>query len=239
MHTNTILPVSPLDESLRACDRQHHYYHYQSSVQYLWLARTYEALGEYEEARVCYDKAIFQDHWNREAIIGKQQGFLGFIEPPTYDKHPLFDLEFCTELGISPTPASLAHDDAVHAMLRHDYESAIHGFDRAIQVDLTHSNSYFGKGKCAFLMQDYILASICFREAIRLSHLAHDGYHRHASDLHAQRARWYERKGEVDLAIADYSKALDLNTRNLEARTSRGLLYQVKGNTRMAEADLL
>ncbi len=227
-----------MDESLRVCDRQHHHYHYQASAQYLWLARTYEALGEYDEARVCYDKAIFQDHWNQEALDGKQAGFRGVIAAPTYDRHSLFDGPFRHAIGQPLSAASGAHDDAAHALLEHHYGSAMHGFDRAIHLEPDFSNAYFGKGKCAFLMQDYHTASDALREAIRLSHRAHDRYHRHASDLHAQRGRWHERKGNVDLAIADYSKALDLDNRNQDARIARGLLYQMKGNARMAEEDL-
>ena len=53
------------------CDRYHHHYHYQASAQYLWLAETLRALGRTEYALAAYDKAIFQDHLNQEAINGK------------------------------------------------------------------------------------------------------------------------------------------------------------------------
>src|ERR1700753_3853410 len=47
-----------------ACDAYHHYYHYQSSAQYLWLATTLRVLGRTNEAIVAYNNAIFQDHFN-------------------------------------------------------------------------------------------------------------------------------------------------------------------------------
>lgn len=239
MQTNTILPASPFDEPLRVCDRQHHYFHYQSSAQYLWLARTYDALGEYEEAKNCYDKAIFQDHLNMEAIEGKQYGHQGIVTPPKYDKHPSRDRDFCAAIGQPVSSVTLVHDQGVLFMETHQYEKAFLCFDAAVYESPEHSNSYFGRGKCQFIQQQFVAACSDFREAIRLSHHMHDSYHRNASDLHAQRARWFETQGEMDLAIADYSKALDLFRQNRDVRLSRSALYRKKGNVRMAEEDLL
>jgi len=55
------------------CDGYHHYYHYQSSAQYLWLGRALQLLGKYEDAAKSYKNSIFQDHFNAEALKWKKE----------------------------------------------------------------------------------------------------------------------------------------------------------------------
>lgn len=47
----------------------------------------------------------------------------------------------------------------------------------------------------------------------------------------------YRRKGDIDRAIADYSKAITLNPRDADFYTNRGIAYSIKGNVDRAIAD--
>lgn len=76
-----------------------------------------------------------------------------------------------------------------------------------------------------------------YLEALRICNDRHQRYHRHASNAHLSRGRWHEAQGNLDLAIADYSKALDLNSKNQDALHARATLYRLKENPRLAEAD--
>lgn len=76
-----------------------------------------------------------------------------------------------------------------------------------------------------------------FAEALQVCAKRHDAYHHHASGAHLARGTWFEENGLHDLAVADYSKALDLNGKNIDAIRSRARLYRMKDNIRLAEAD--
>ena len=52
------------------------------------------------------------------------------------------------------------------------------------------------------------------------------------------RGRAYLNKGQYDQAIADFSKALELDPNDAEAYTLRGLIYSVLGIDRQAIKDL-
>ncbi len=47
----------------------------------------------------------------------------------------------------------------------------------------------------------------------------------------------YQVKGDMDRAIADYSKAIEINPKEAQAYTNRGIAYAAKGNTDRAIAD--
>ncbi len=214
-----------------ACDAWHHYYHYQSSAQYLWLAYTYDALGQQKEASTAIDKALFQDHFNAEALERKKNGTRHEgrgVNIPHYDKHPLLDGEFCLSIGESPSQATLMHDEGIKALEQGEYTTASHYFNTAIAVDPQHSNSFFGLGKTAFVQQDYEKSREVFTEATRLSHLRHNAYHRLASNAHFERGKTFLAQGEMDLAINDFNKALDLWHQNEEAIKMRSDLYAAR-----------
>lgn len=51
------------------------------------------------------------------------------------------------------------------------------------------------------------------------------------------RAGAYKAKGDSDQAIADYTKAIEANSRYADAYASRGIVYQIKGDNDRAIAD--
>lgn len=218
------------------CDFYHHYYHYQSSTQYLWLAEALRVLGRNSEALVAYSNAIFQDHFNQEALSGKAQLETGEKRGrviPSYDKHPLRDAEFCVSTGQMPDATTKLHDKAVAGCLAGSYAQVL----SLIPPDTTHSNSRFLLGKCWFHLQRYGKAADNFIEAIRISHMHHDQYHHHASTQHFLRGSAFFYGGKIDLAIVDFTKALDLNRHNQEARQARARAYKAKGNLQLARED--
>lgn len=219
-----------------SCDAYHHYYHYQSSAQYLWLAETLRILGKTNEAIVAYNNAIFQDHFNQEALDGKKQLLAEKSFPlcvPRYDKHPVMDAEFCASIGELPNAGTKSHDKAAAAYLAGNYALIL----SLISPDTMHGNSRFLLGKCWFHLQRYGKATDNFKEALRISHSYHDRYHHYASTQHFLRGATQFYGDNIDLAIADFSKALDLNRHNAEARLARARAYKAKGNLRMAQMD--
>jgi len=78
-----------------------------------------------------------------------------------------------------------------------------------------------------------------FAEALRIFGARHERYHHHASALHVARGKMYVELAELDLAINDLTKALDLNRHNREAIILRSDLYGQRGSWQLAEADEL
>jgi tetratricopeptide (TPR) repeat protein len=224
------------------CDAWHHHYHYQASAQYLWWGEVLLALG-HPEAHSAFTKAVFQDHSNPEAIRRKA-GDRSAPHAPTYASHPASDAAFCMSIDRPLTQASRLHDEAIGALAQQEYPAALALLERAITCDANHSNSHFARGKCFFLQYlnapdtTYLAeADMALTEAIRLSHRDHDSYHRQASADHVARGALFLMQGNTDLAVADFSKALDLFAKNDEARRLRAQAYRAKGNLLLAQAD--
>ncbi len=125
------------------------------------------------------------------------------------------------------------HDEAVSHYLAGDYIQAL----LVLPADTHHSNSHFLRGKCRFQLKAYREAYEEFSEAVRLSHIRHDVYHRFASQQHVWRGEKLFDEGHIDLAIADFTKALDLYDGNKDAMKARAVAYYAKGNIRLAQAD--
>ena len=219
-----------------ACDHFHHFYHYQSSAQYLWLAETLRAPGRTEEMISAYDKAIFQDHMNDEAIEAKNNSARDRVVP-VYDIHPASDAEFCKSVGRAAGEATKRHDEATAFFTAQNYAAALIAIDNAIAADAAHSNSYFLRGRIYFMQGEYEKARADLEESIRLAHLDHEAYHRFASEEHLARAKKFLGEEEYDLAITDCTKALDLDHKNKEALQTRAEIYRAKGSLQLAEWD--
>ena len=192
-------------------------------------------LGREEEAGSALERSIFQDHFNAEALEAKKNAARTAV--PNYDKHPLLDEPFLKSIGKQSLAQTSNHDRAASAFAERDYEKGCSLLDKAIGSGPPHSNSFFLRGKCRFMQGQYGLAQEDFSEAIRLSHMEHDAYHRAASEEHFKRGLDYYSREELDLAVSDFTKALDLHRGNKKALEARANAYRAKGNVQLAEAD--
>ena len=230
-------------DTITHIDSYHHHYHFQSSTQYLWLGEVLCILEDYEGAFSAFKHALFQDHLNQYAKAGiafctaqregKNNGTYEARGMFHYANHPLFDSAFCASVGLPYSDAGRQHDEAARFYQLGDYLYAFH----LLNVESSHSNSHLLAGKCLVGLKRYTQAVTHFNEAIRLSQRMHEEYHRFASDAHLHRGNVAFGRDEPDIAIAEYSKALDLDSHNLEARKARANAYRYKGNSKMAEAD--
>lgn len=197
------------------CDAFHHHYHYQSSAQYTLLAHLCFALGKKEEMQLAISKALFQDHYNEEALELRASGFAGDL--PRYAKHPLTDAEFCANIGKPATRATQWHDEAM-ALMERDPAAAQELLEKLVRHYPTHSNGRFRLAQLYAVQNLHKQAYTQLIEAIRLSHEEHDGYHQTASGEHVARGAEFARHAEYDLAINEFHKALDLHRGNAEAK---------------------
>jgi tetratricopeptide (TPR) repeat protein len=112
------------------------------------------------------------------------------------------------ELDPKLTPAFLERANARY-QLKH-YQEAIKDFDRVLELDPENSGAYHDRGLAKFNLEEYRPASFDFGEAIRL---------RTPDDLnlwamYENRADCYIKMGEYRNAIADLTKAIELQLRD-------------------------
>ena len=89
--------------------------------------------------------------------------------------------------------------------------------EKLVQHYPAHSNGLY-RLAFAYVQQGKAEAACAHvKEAIRLSHIEHDSYHRAASQQHFERGQQFAQVQEYDLAINDFYKALDLNRQNQQA----------------------
>ncbi|MEI7670298.1 MAG: hypothetical protein WCJ33_09475, partial [Pseudomonadota bacterium] len=150
-------------------------------------------------------------------------------------KHPVYDFEFRSLIGEANKSATNLHDNAAQLYLSGHFKFTLElllGDNAPL-----NENSYFLIGKSFAMLGEFENAKNYLLEAIRLSQIKHDEYHDFASLEHVKRGRLFYAISEIDLAISDFTKALDLNNKNIEALHERAKCYRIKGNIRMAQED--
>jgi tetratricopeptide (TPR) repeat protein len=89
-------------------------------------------------------------------------------------------------------------------------------YDEAIRLDPSSASAYIGRGY--FRSNDKDLAIADFNEAIRLEPDKPDGF--------LARARLHDWTGEADRALADFSAALQRDSKSLPARVGRSSIFE-------------
>ena len=133
--------------------------------------------------------------------------------------------------------ASLYHDRGFFYQQLEEMDLAQADYESALKRSPTHSHAWYGKGRCAMARGEYKSAMECFNHAITLSSEQHDAYHQFASVGHMRRGKLSFFLGNRELAINDYTKALDLYPKNVDALLARANCYKGKGNIANAIAD--
>ena len=223
-----------LDDQIAKTDSYHHFYHYQSSAFQLWLAESFCAMGEWEPALAHFDKAVFQDHLNMFALYGR--GYLFYRNGKSAEAWKDFSLVQKHQFS------GIAYEQVTQwkAVLspygKHPLGQKQFCPEAGIEDSLT-GDALCKTGQEHFAQGDYAKAAEHFAQAVTLSGQAHDAYHRFASQLRLQRATQFVAEGEIDLAIADCSKALDLWNENDSALLLRIELYSRKNNRELEAID--
>ena len=105
--------------------------------------------------------------------------------------------------------------------------------EQAIQQHPNIPFAYRKLGSVAMVKKDYSKAIVYFQKAIELAPDSPDSV-----GLYHERGNAYQFKGELDLAIDDYSQALKLNPGAAEIYNNRGHTYLRKGELDQAIRDL-
>lgn len=135
----------------------------------------------------------------------------------------------------------------IERSLKKDYDLALADYGEAVRIDKKFSDAFYNRCAVFNLKEDYDRALADCSQAIKFgpspNAVGATGEGRlvadHArSDYYAERGFAYLKKNEYDRAIMDLDNAIRLNPDNGRALRSRGLVYEAKGDTARANADL-
>lgn len=256
MQGNYERALEELNKAVTLSDQYHHYYHYQGSYQYTLLAECHAYLDELGEALAAYKKAVFQDHTNPRALMGLKAvennqplplGLPEYTRMVEYDSDLSHYIFLPGERPLKPEKthtapeennASSLYDAAIHAINKKDTDKAREYFILTLKLNPEHSKAAFGLGRIAFEKHAYRDALVWIKKACAMLSEEHDAYHWTSSFHRLWRGEVYEAMGDADMAIADYSKAIDLQGKNTDAYLARAKAYLAKGNAAAAEADM-
>ncbi len=113
---------------------------------------------------------------------------------------------------------------------RGEYQKAIQAFTDALDIRLTHSEAYIGRGRCHMELGDYTSAMSDFRRA-------EDLQPKHPDPQVAMGDLYFARK-EYKRAIEFYDQAVELDGAHAMARCRRGISHYYRKNFRQAFQDL-
>jgi tetratricopeptide (TPR) repeat protein len=123
-------------------------------------------------------------------------------------------------------PSDLAEDYFNRAGAYHDerdYDHAIPDYEQATELNPKNAEAYFGLGSIYYLKGDYARAISNLDRAVELKtpreglYLTYRGYAYHA-------------RGQFDLAVADYSRVIELHSDDANAFLHRSIAYNAIGN---------
>jgi tetratricopeptide (TPR) repeat protein/S1-C subfamily serine protease len=190
-----------------------------------WLERGNQLwrLDRFSEAVEAFDQAIaLEPEFIHLAYYGKGLALEGEDE----NEAALESLELATETEPNFAPAFLGKSLVLRKLNRP--EEALVAIEQAISLQNNNANLYNEKALILSELKRYPEAEAAHNQAIKLNP---------RSAFYSNRGVLYDNQGKVDLALADYNKALALNPNDADACNNRGLLYYNQGKVDLALAD--
>lgn len=144
-----------------------------------------------------------------------------------------------TSIVVAQTPVARAlAAKAVALQRKGDFKGAVEEWTRLIELEPNLAGAYHNRGNAKDDLKDYDGAIADLTKALGLK--ATEGSvnaDRDRANSHNSRAVAWLHKGNVAAALADYSKAIELNPANPEALANRASLRQRNGDLQGAIAD--
>ncbi len=216
--------------------RYHAPIHYECSAHFLQRALLYFPMGEQQKAQADLESAIFQDHENHAAVQLKQNGWKREDIAPEYDRNLMTETEWYYEATRtmrdihSMLPHQQQHDRAVFFMRQEDWHQAGAILSDLVKQRPAYPLAWHHRSKVFLALNEARQAFSDINRAVEEAAKWHESYHRDAAYHHYHRGQLYAEKGETDLAVMDFSKAIDLDKHFAEVYAARawvrGLLEQ-------------
>jgi len=154
-------------------------------------------------------------------------------------KDALADLDKAIELD----PKAVGAYDARGALRldAQEYEKAVADFTRAIEIDATNPNYFVHRRVALTQLKRYDEAqadSIKIEHLMQLSSLNQAVFRdRSSPQPYIARGKYFVRENQLDNALANFNRALELNPRSSDALTQRARVWLRQGDAKKAIAD--
>ncbi len=185
------------------------------SKYYLARAENYMGLNETKKALADYEKAVEVDSKNEKALTSLGQFYL-FVRQ--------FENSLNVFKKLEKEFPSNADGHFYQGMVQKemgDTAAAIKSFENAVQIDLNHYNAHIQLGHM-YSEQNDELGLTYFKKAIDA-----DEY---SDEAHYGLGLLYQRLGELDSAIVNYQRTIDINARHYFAYYNTGYIMFSQNN---------
>lgn len=174
---------------------------------------------------------VFYNRGSAYKVLGQSTG-----DDSAFDKG-IADLDAAVELA--PHFANAYNNRGFLKKLTGDLEGALADFDRTLELDTENFEAYFNRCNTAVELKKYELA---VPDCDRVIETAPTSSSPLAGVVHPlayiARGKALYVAGEVDRAVDDFTKAIELNPASADAYYFRGRVWQSKGDDGKARADL-
>ncbi|MCL1495832.1 MAG: tetratricopeptide repeat protein [Pseudanabaena sp. Salubria-1] len=190
-----------------------------------WLERGNQLwrLGRYQESVEAFDQAIkLKPAFIHLAYYGKG---LALSQDKKYQETvDAFDqaVKFKPDFVAAWNRQSMAYVN-VNKM-----DKALFAIDQAIQLQPNNPNLYQKRWLVLLILKKYAEAEIAISKAVDLSPRA---------SFYSSRGIVYYKQGKLELALADFNKAILIDSKDAQAYNNRGVVYKQQGKLELALAD--
>ena len=191
-----------------------------------WLERGNQLwrLRRYQEAEAAFERAIQLNNVELNYLAYYGKGLA--LRYQGKDELALTSLERGITSNSEFAPAF--QDKSVVLSNLSRFDEALVAINSAITLEPKNANHYLQQAVILSNSKRLEEAIVAYNRAIEISPRA---------AFYNNRANLYKEQGEVQLALADYQKALEINPNNANAYNNRANLYQQQGEMELALAD--
>ncbi len=236
--------ISAYSKAIELAYRYHALIHYECSAQFLQRALMHLAMGEQDKAQADLDDAIFQDHDNAAALFLKQNSWHKDIQIPKYTSNLMTETHWHNETGRVRSELhelqahQQEHDKAIYFFRHNNMRAAFVVIGELLKTRPDYSMAWHHRALMHLHIGETRQAYDDLNRAIETAHIWHQAYHRDAALHHYHRGQVYARSSQPELAIMDFSKALELDKKFAHIYAERARIHASQQQYPTALADI-
>lgn len=198
-----------------------------------YLADAYNMRGFARYKMSGYDAAV-KDYTRAIELFPKAHFY--YNRGRSYEVQKQFDLSIADQtkaIGLDAKYASAYFSRGYGYMVQKNYPPAIADFTKSMELNPTEAEAYYDRGTIYYRQKEYRLAIKDLDKYVSMPGIANSNL----ADGYINRGLSYYYLGNTSTAIADFTKAIELDPSMKNAYSDRAMAYRKLGKTALAEAD--